>query len=642
MSADDEPGALPAWLVHTLDTTPRRPGCYLMKDRQGDIVYVGKAQDLRTRLGQYFQPGTSDTRFFVQLLDRVLGAIDVIAVDNVKEALLLENELIKRHQPRFNVKLKDDKNFLSIRIGPEHPYPRLQVVRRKKRDGADYFGPYHSATSIRQTLKVVNRHFQLRTCRDSDFARRTRPCLEHQIGRCPAPCVLPVPREDYQRGVDDVKLFLSGRADALLGRLRDKMLDASARLEFELAARYRDQIGAIDRSLTPQKVVLDEALDIDAIGLYREAESVVIVVLHLASGVLVGAHPYPVKRTALPDGEILDGFLAAYYDGARPVPDLVLLPLDVAEQEVWSELLTESKGKRVEVRAPQRGDKRRLVDLALENARATFVAKKKSEVDQLEVLAKLQQRLHLSRAPRRIECYDISNIQGTNPVGSMVVALDGVMTKSEYRTFKVRGQDTPDDFAMMLEVLSRRMRRVAAGEPGSDLPDLPDLILVDGGKGQLRMAAEALRALGITEVELASLAKSRLLDEEGHVARARPKKHARPSSDDTTHSPERVFRPGQKNAIVLRQNSDELFLLQRLRDEAHRFAITFHRKLRTKRTIRSELDAIPGSGPSRRKALLTRFGSVARLRDATLAELVEVPGISQALAERILQALRPA
>jgi len=620
--------------VHTLDTTPRRPGCYLMKDRQGEVVYVGKAQDLRTRLGQYFQPGTSDTRFFVGLLDRVLGSIDVILAQNPKEALLLENELIKRHQPRFNVKLKDDKNFLSIRIGAEHPFPRLQVVRRRKKDGADYFGPYHSATSIRQTLKVVNRHFQLRTCRDSDFARRTRPCLEHQIGRCPAPCVLPVPPADYQRGVDDVKLFLSGRGEALLSRLRAKMHDASERLEFELAARYRDQIGAIERSLTPQKVVLQEALDIDAIGLYREGESAVLVVLHLAAGVLVGAHPYPMKKTALPDAEIVDGFLSAYYDGARAVPDLVLTPVPLADEEVWGELLGEARHKKVEVRSPQRGDKRRLVELAEENARATFAARKKAADDHMEVVTKLQQRLHLAKPPRRIECYDISNIQGTNPVGSMVVALDGVITPREYRSFKVRGQDTPDDFAMMLEVLSRRMRRIAEGEPG------PDLILVDGGKGQLKMAEEALHVLGASDVELASLAKSRLLDEEGHVARGKRRADPRPSSDDTTHSPERVFRPGQKNAIVLRQNSDELFLLQRLRDEAHRFAITFHRKLRTKRTIRSALDAVPGIGPSRRKALLTRFGSVARMKDASVAELMEVPGISQALAGRILGALR--
>ncbi|MFO0750990.1 MAG: excinuclease ABC subunit UvrC [Myxococcota bacterium] len=634
MSSHDT--GFPEWLAHTLDTTPRRPGCYIMKDRLGEVVYVGKAQDLRARLGQYFQPGTSDTRFFVGLLDRVLGSIDVIVAANVKEALLLENELIKRHQPRFNVKLKDDKNFLNIRIGPEHPFPRLQVVRRRKKDGAEYFGPYHSATSIRQTLKVVNRYFQLRTCRDTDFARRTRPCLEHQIGRCPAPCVLPVQPADYQRSVDDVKLFLSGRADALLTRLRGKMSDAAERLEFELAARYRDQISAIDKSLTPQKVVLDETLDIDAIGLYREGETVVVVVLHLAGGVLVGAHPYPMKKTALPEHEIVDGFLAAYYDGARPVPDLVLTPVELAEAEVWGEILSEAKGKKVEVRQPLRGDKRRLVELAEENAKATFAARQKAASDQMDVLEKLRQRLHLTKLPRRIECYDISNIQGTNPVGSMVVAMDGVMTKSEYRTFKVRGQDTPNDFAMMLEVLTRRMKRVEQGEPG------PDLILVDGGKGQLKMAEEALVVIGgpaVAQIELASLAKSRLLDEEGHVARGRAKAIARPSSDETDHSPERVFRPGQKNAIVLRQNSDELFLLQRLRDEAHRFAITFHRKLRSKRTIRSALDGVPGIGPSRRTALLTRFGSVAKLRDASLDELTQVPGISHALAARILELL---
>jgi len=623
----------PDWLAHTLDTTPRRPGCYIMKDRQAQVVYVGKAQDLRTRLNQYFQPGTSDTRFFVSLLDRVLGSIDVIVAANTKEALLLENELIKRHQPRFNVKLKDDKNFLNIRIGTEHPFPRLQVVRRRKKDGAEYFGPYHSATSIRQTLKVVNRYFQLRTCRDTDFARRTRPCLEHQIGRCPAPCVLPVPPADYQRSVDDVKLFLSGRADALLGGLKAKMNDAAERLEFELAARYRDQISAIDRSLTPQKVVLGEALDIDAIGLYREAETVVVVVLHLAGGVLVGSHPYPMKRTALPDDEIVDGFLAAYYDGSRPLPDFVLTPVELPEAEVWSEIFSESRKKRVEVRAPVRGDKKRLVELAEENAKATFAARQKASDDSQEVLEKLRQRLHLVRLPKRIECYDISNISGTNPVGSMVVAIDGVITKSEYRTFKVRGQDTPNDFAMMLEVLTRRFKRVAEGEPG------PDLIVVDGGKGQLKMAEEALAAIGVPGIELASLAKSRMLDEDGHVAKARPKKSARPSSDDTEHSPERVFRPGQKNAIVLRQNSDELFLLMRLRDEAHRFAITFHRKLRTKRTIRSALDGVPGIGPSRRKALLTHFGSVARMREASPGELMQVPGISQTIATRVLELL---
>jgi len=622
---------LPDWLEHTLATTPRKPGCYLMKDRTGEIVYVGKAQDLRARLGQYFQPSTSDTRFFVGLLERVLGAIDIIVAQNAKEALLLENELIKRHQPRFNVKLKDDKNFLNIRIGEEHAFPRLQVVRKRKKDGADYYGPYHSATAIRQTLKVVNRHFQLRTCRDSDFARRTRPCLEHQIGRCPAPCVLPMPPEDYARHVDDVRLFLAGRAETLTARLKAKMATASEALEFELAARYRDQLDAIERSLTPQKVVLDEALDIDTFGLYREGERVFVQVLRLTGGVLIGSTSYPVKKTLLPDDEVLDGFLGAYYDGSRPVPELVLLPIALAESEVWAEILGEARGKKVEVRCPQRGDKLRLVELATENAKTAFQQTRRSEDDAGETLARLKERLHLDKLPRRIECYDISNIQGTNPVGSMVVAVDGQIAKGEYRTFKVRLGDTPNDFAMMLEVLSRRMKQVKEGAPG------PDLIVVDGGKGQLAMAEEALAQIGVSGIELASLAKSRVLDEVGHVARGKVKD--RPSSDDVDRSPERVFRPGQKNPIVLRQNSNELFLLQRLRDEAHRFAITFHRKLRARRTVRSALDDVAGVGPSKKKALLQAFGSVDNIRRATPEALSEVPGISVALAGKILAAL---
>ncbi len=624
-------GELPDWLEHTLATTPRKPGCYLMKDRAGEIVYVGKAQDLRARLGQYFQSGTSDTRFFVGLLDRVLGAIDIIVAQNTKEALLLENELIKRHQPRFNVKLKDDKNFLNIRIGKEHAFARLQVVRKRKKDGADYFGPYHSATAIRSTLKVINRHFQLRTCRDSDFARRTRPCLEHQIGRCPAPCVLPVPPEDYQRHVDDVRLFLQGRADALSARLRAKMAAAAEALEFELAARYRDQLDAIERSLTPQKVVLSEALDIDAIGLYREGERVFVQVLRITNGVLIGSDSYPVKKTLLPDDEVVDGFLGAYYDGSHPVPELVLSPVELSESEVWAEILSEARGKKVEVRNPQRGDKMRLLELANENAKTSFLQSRKSADDAQEVLERLRERLHLTKLPRRIECYDISNIQGTNPVASLVVALDGHMTKGEYRTYKIKLGDTPNDFAMMLEVLTRRFKQVKEGAPA------PDLIVVDGGKGQLAMAEEALKSIGVDGIELASLAKSRVLDEDGHVARGKVK--ARPLSDDVDRSPERVFRPGQKNPIILKPNSNELFLLQRLRDEAHRFAITFHRKLRSKRTLKSALDGIDGIGPSKRKALLTTFGSVERIRALAVADLMAVPGISTALAERILAAL---
>ena len=625
---------LPAWLVERLETAPRKPGVYLMKDRVDEVVYVGKAQDLKARLAQYFAPVPGDTRFFVGLLDQVLGAIDLIVASNVKEALLLENELIKRHQPRFNVKLKDDKNFLTLRLGREHAFPRLEVVRRRKADDADYFGPYHSATAIRNTLRVINRHFHLRTCRDSEFKNRARPCLEHQIGRCPGPCVLPVPAATYQEGVADVKLFLAGRGDSLMKRLGAKMLAASEGLEFELAARYRDQMQAIERSLAPQTVLLGDESDLDALGLYREGAELVVQTLHVRGGVIASTRGYRMTRNELPDEEVLDGFLAAFYDGTRPVPDAVLTPLPLPEAETWSELLSEARGRKVEVRHPQRGDKRRLVEMATENARATFAEKRRAKEDALETLARLQAKLGLDALPRRIECYDISNIQGTNPVGSMVVATDGVMDKGSYRHFKIRGEARPNDFAMMLEVLSRRFRDASSAE---EADRYPDLLLIDGGKGQLAVAVEVLKTLGITDVAVASLAKSRVLDEEGHVARD-PRE--RPSSEEIARSPERVFRPGRKNPIILKANSNELFLLQRLRDEAHRFAITHHKKLRAKRTLTSALDAIPGVGPARRRELLRHFGSLKKVREADAAALEGCPGISRALAERIAATLR--
>ncbi len=621
---------LPEWLQERLRTAPHKPGCYLMKDRVGEIVYVGKAKDLRARLGQYFGPSPGDTRFFVGLLDRVLGAIDLIVATNSKEALLLENELIKRHQPRFNVKLKDDKRFLNIRIGKRHPWPRLEVVRRRKRDGADYFGPYHSASAIRHTLRVVNRHFQLRTCRDSELANRTRPCLEHQIGRCPAPCVLDVDAEAYRQSLADAKLFLSGRGHKLVARLREQMEAAAGRLDFELAARYRDQLEAIERSLAPQNVLLGDARDADALGLYREGADLVVQVLNLRSGVLVSARGYPMRRTGLPDDEVIDGFLTAYYDGTRPIPDLVLTPVEVADEDAWSELLTEARDKRCRVYVPQRGDKRRLVEMATQNAKQTFDERRKEAADGIETIERIQRRLGLRGLPRRIECYDISNIQGTNPVGSMVVAIDGALDHKEYRHFKVRGEATPNDFAMMFEVLSRRFKRAMDDER------YPDLILIDGGKGQLAVAVAVLDKLGVDDVEVASLAKSRVLDEQGHVARDTKR---RPSSDDVQRSLERVFRPGRKNPVSMRQNSNELFLLQRLRDEAHRFAITFHKKLRAKRTLTCDLDDIPGVGPSRRKALLSHFGSLKRVREASAEALAQCPGVSRTMAERIAQAL---
>ena len=440
-----------------------------MKDRQGEIVYVGKAIDLRARLGQYFAPNPGDTRFFVSLLDQVLGDIEVIVARNGKEALLLENQLIKTHQPRFNVKLKDDKNFLSLRLARTKPWPRLEVVRRRTKDKADYFGPYHSASAIRNTLRVVNRHFQLRTCRDSEFRNRSRPCLEHQIGRCPAPCVGLADPAAYADNVSDVRLFLNGRSDDLRRRLTDKMNSAAEALEFELAARYRDQLIALRRSLTPQHILLNDQADVDAIGLYREGAELVVQVLTLRRGVLTQSRGFRMSKTGLPDDEVIDGFLSAYFDGTRPIPDQVILPVDISDVATWTELLTEVRGKRCFVKRPVRGDKRRLVELANENARTTFVQKQRARDDVMATLTRLQQRLALRNFPSRIECYDISNIQGADAVGSMVVATDGVMDKQSYRKFKIRGDDTPNDFAMLRDrhPFQGRRRHLEPGGPAS-------------------------------------------------------------------------------------------------------------------------------------------------------------------------------
>lgn len=597
---------------------PDRPGCYLMLDRHGVICYVGKASSLKNRLRQY--ASGQDERFFVHLLDRVLGDIELVITTTEKDALLLENELIKKHQPRFNVRLKDDKRFLHLKLDTNQNYPRLQVVRRPADDKAQYFGPYASASSARSTLAQVNRHFQLRTCPDSAFKNRTRPCLEYQIHRCLGPCVLPVDVEVYHQHVRDVALFLSGRRSELLARVKGRMADAAESEEFERAGRYRDQIVAIEKSLEEQHVsLLGRRKSIDAFGLYREGARIAIAVMTFREGVMLGSQGYVLRDQEFPDAEVLEGFLLQLYQKGQVVPDEVLLPLPVDGEEALAEWLTDQRKLQagltgeglprgnVQIRDPQRGMLSKLVDMATENARHTFEDKVRAAQKAEHTLAGLQKRLQLTRLPRRIECYDISNISGTDPVGSMVVFVDGEPAKGEYRKFKIRTQETPNDFAMMYEVLSRRMTRAVDGRS-----PWPDLIVIDGGKGQLGMAQAALSDLGVESVEVCGLAKARTLD-----------------SDDAGHSassPERVFRPGIKNPIVMPQNSNEVYLLTRVRDEAHRFAITFHRQRRDKRILESWLDKISGLGPAKKKQLLQHFGSLTAIAQAEVEALTDVVG----------------
>ncbi len=602
-----------------IDRIPTDPGCYLMKGEGGEVVYVGKARNLRARVRQYFG-ATSDTRYFVGLLDRYLEDVEVIITASEKEALILENELIKRHQPRFNVELKDDKSFLHLRIDDRVEWPKVDVVRRPRRDGARYFGPYHSASKVRETLKIAERYFQIRNCDDLSFKNRSRPCLQYQIKRCPGPCVLPVAREAYLDGVRDLTLFLRGRHDELLEALRRRMASASEAQRYEQAARLRDQIRAIDGSLQPQQVVLGQEIDRDVLAVYREGGALQIAVMLVRRGRLVGSRNFGFDEQGTPDAEVLSTFVNLFYSAGNPVPDEVLLPVEVDGADALAERLAELRGRRVRVRVPQRGAGRRLVEMAARNAEHAFFQARRSEAVRDGGLVRLKERLRLMNLPYRIECYDISIFQGASPVGSQVVFEGGVPKRSDYRHYKVRHVEGTDDFAMMREVLLRRLRRgVSEGR-------LPDLVVVDGGKGQLGVALAVLEDLAIEGVDVVGLAKSRVVegvDGAGGVKRSR----------------ERVFLPGVREPVALRSHTDELFLLTHLRDEAHRFAITFHRKLRGKGTLRSALDEVPGVGPARRRALLKAFGSVKGIRAAGVEAIAAVPGIGPGLARAVVEAL---
>jgi excinuclease ABC subunit C len=648
-----------AALQRTLDELPAAPGCYLMKDKGGVVVYVGKASSLRSRVRSYFGSPRADERAFVALLDELLGAIEVIVTRSEKEAVLLENELIKKHRPRFNVVLRDDKTFIVLKLDVSHPYPRLEVRRaREARDPkARYFGPFSSAWSIRETLKLLNRHFQLRTCTDRMMETRRRPCILYQIRRCPGPCVYEVPREEYGAAVLDAVAFLEGREPELAARLEARMKAAAEALRFEEAARLRDQLQAVARSLETQRVMLGDGADRDVVGLHREGPDLVVQVLVMRGGRLIDARAFPFKGQAAGDPEILSQFLAAYYEGT-PAPEEVLLPLEPDGVEALAEVLAEGRGRRVRLLTPQRGAKADLLDVAARNAAQSFRSWHERDERREEALVGLARSLHLARPPRWMECFDISTFQGALAVGSGVSMRDGEADKAGYRRYKVKGVAGQDDFAMLHEVITRRLRRALS--EGS----FPDLLVIDGGKGQLAAALAAARDLGVPVkpvagndgapfVELIGLAKSRLLEGPAlgttRVVGRRSRRVAPGATalveavqaaeqgfvPEAARSPERVFLPGRKDPVVLRQNSAELFLLTRLRDEAHRFAITFHRKLRRERNFQSVLESIPGVGEGRKKALLRHFGALKRVREATVEELAGVEGFGERQARAV-------
>lgn len=601
-----------------LSLLPTSPGVYLFKDRAGEVIYVGKAKNLRARVRQYARGG--DGRVQITFLLSQLTDVEVLLTNSEKEALLLENTLIKQYWPRYNIRLKDDKSYWHVKVTTQDVWPRLFLTRQVVKDGSKYLGPFHSSAAIQETLEISRKVFPLRTCSDTVFRNRTRPCLEYQIKRCLGPCTLPIDPADYQRQLKGALLLLEGKNSELVAQLTTRMQEAAETLRFEEAARLRDQIRAITQTGERQHVATPLGNDQDVIGIYREGGFIEIQVLFVRGGKLVGNLGYGFDDNEFPDEDVLAELLTQFYQSERFIPDEILLPVVLEDGEAREELLSERKNKKVTVSHPQRGDKVRLIEMAQENARQSFIEKRRGADQKEKTLDSLRRALYLRNAPKRIECFDISNIQGNLAVGSMVVFDEGEPDKNRYRRFRIKTVEGADDFGMMYEVLTRRYRRALEEN------DLPDLLMVDGGKGQLGVASEVLRELNITEVDLIGLAKMRTERD--------------PFAEEVEHSSERVFLPGRKNPVVLKPNSTALFLLQRVRDEAHRFAITYHRQLRAKERLSSPLDEIPGVGPVRRKALLRHFGSLQRVRTATIAELTQISGITPAVAEMIQQQLR--
>ncbi|MFZ2950538.1 MAG: excinuclease ABC subunit UvrC [Desulfuromonadaceae bacterium] len=605
-------------LEEKIQQFPASPGVYLMRDRSGEIIYVGKARSLRQRVRSYFNP-SGDSRYHVKFLMAKVADIDVVLTDTEKEALLLENTLIKQHHPRYNLNLKDDKTYFSLRIDPREEFARFTVVRKRPDDGARYFGPYSSGSAAREVLRQMIRMFPLRHYPLATCMSRTRPCLYHQIGQCSAPCHGLITKEAYAVLVDGAMLFLEGKGRLLVAEFKRRMTDASERMDYEEAARWRNLLRSIEVTVEKQKVVLRGG-DSDVIGFYRDGSRIDIALLFIRAGVLSGSRLFTVSWE-LDDAAAIAAFLQQYYTGAVFIPEEILLPLDIEGRESLAELFGELKGSRVSLSLPLRGTKRELVALAGKNALSASRVRDENEATAEAVLGDLSRRLQLARIPRRIECYDISTIQGRFSVGSRVVFTSGVADRNNYRHYRIRTVDGQDDFAMLREVFLRRFRADSSEKDG-----LPDLVVVDGGVGQLNAVQEIVAELGLTgSFDLVSLAKSRVL----HDA----------SAPVLRKSDERVFLPGRKNPVVLRQNSKPLLLLAAIRDEAHRFAIGYHRKLRGKEGIASGIENIQGIGPKRRTALLKHFGSLQRLKGAGVEEIAAVEGMNRTAAEAAYKGL---
>lgn len=608
-------------LERKIRNIPARTGVYIMKDREGKVIYVGKAKNLRDRVRSYIKG--NDARPMIPFLLGRIDDLDFVITDTEKEALILENNIIKKNRPRYNVYFRDDKTYFSLRIDLREPFPWFQLVRRVKKDGARYLGPYPSGLAAKETLHFLQQVFPLRTCSDRVFRHRRRPCIEYGIRRCLGPCCGLVAPGDYRKLVADAIAFLEGRGRKLLQELRERMEKASEALEFEEAARVRDRIAAIERTLEKQSVASSAFRDQDVYGSYREGALTQVFALHIRNGNILGKKKFPLVRLAAEPSEILSSLLKQYYSEGQFIPEEIIAAEEIEDREVIEEWLSEKKGKKVSILHPRRGERRRLLRMAERNAENAFKADRNLESGEM-ALKILAEKLHLKRQPHRIECFDISNIVGQSAVGAMVTFLGGRPEKAGYRHFRIRGVEGADDYAMLREVLERRYRR---------REDLPDLILMDGGKGQLGIALSVLRELGIEAADVVALAK-------GTTGSGKTEPHAGTTRKIVPREEDRVYLAGRKDPVYISRYPAAYFFLQRIRDEAHRFAITHHRKLMVQRATRSLLDDIAGVGPKRKRALLSRFGDVAGIRAASVEELMAAGSLSRKTAEEILDHLR--
>jgi excinuclease ABC subunit C len=606
------------------DSLPHRPGVYLMHDVNDEVIYIGKTVDLRNRVRSYFHASAQEhpkTRALVGEIDE----LEFIVTDSELEALILEANLIKKHRPRYNVRFKDDKRYPYIKITTSAAYPKVVITRRIEQDGSRYFGPYTSSSAVHETLDLLRKSFPYLTCNRDITGEDERPCLYYEIKRCLGPCIGAVSKKTYRKMIDDLIRFLEGHGEEVIAGLKDRMHNAADDWDYEEAASLRDQLRAVQSIVRKQKVVSVAGADQDVIAFAREEDDACVQVFFIRGGKLLGREYFVLEGTREEgDREVMGAFLKQFYEEAAYVPPEVLLPKQVDEALIIERWLRQKRGDAVTLRVPRGGKKQELVEMAAKNAAETLAALRLQwQADahkQEEALAQLEEVLELPKTPARIECYDISTMQGAETTGSMVVFVQGVPRKSHYRRFNIRDVEGQDDYASMRDVLKRRFRRweIAQSEEMLGTRDLkgwaklPDLLLLDGGKGQLAVAVDVLESYDLLDtVPVAALAKRR----------------------------EELFLPGRSKPIVLPRQSPGLFLVQRVRDEAHRFAVRHHRVRRRKAGLTSQLESIPGVGPARRKALLKTFGSVEAIRAASLEELDAVPGLPHSVAKAILDRL---